>query len=102
MDNMKKNVPARDVKNYVSEKSIRVNERTMEKTGMLHNFLSGIADFFLFTTRTVREIFSRDFEFKELLNQCFQVGNKSLALVSVTSFIVGLVFTIQTRPTLLD
>ena len=98
---MKKIIPAR-AKDYVSEKSIRVSESTMEKTGAFNNFLSAAGDFFLFAGRTVREIFSRDFEFRELLNQCFQIGNKSLPLVSVTSFIVGLVFTIQTRPTLLD
>jgi phospholipid/cholesterol/gamma-HCH transport system permease protein len=102
MDNMKKIVPVRKVKNYVTEKSIRVSETTLEKTGVANNFLSGVADFFLFAIRTVREIFSRDFEFREFLNQCFQIGNKSLALVSITSFIIGLVFTIQTRPTLLD
>src|SRR5688572_29089797 len=102
MDNMKKIVPVHRVKHYVSEKSIRVSERTMERTGAVSNFLAGVADFFLFASRTVREMFSRDFEFREFLNQCFQIGNKSLALVSVTSFIVGLVFTIQTRPTLLD
>lgn len=99
---MKKIVPVQKVKDYVSEKSVRVSERTMEKTGAFSNFLSGVADFFLFASRAVREIFSRDFEFKEFLNQCFQIGNKSLSLVSVTAFIIGLVFTIQTRPTLLD
>src|SRR5215212_7360755 len=99
---MKKIIPVGKVKDYVSNKSIRVGERTMEKTGVVNNFLSGAADFFLFTSRTVREIFSRDFEFREFINQCFQIGNKSLPLVSITSFIIGLVFTIQTRPTLLD
>jgi phospholipid/cholesterol/gamma-HCH transport system permease protein len=99
---MKKIVPVHKVKSFVSEKSIQLSERTFERTGALNNFFSGVTDYFLFTWQTIKEIFSRGFEFKEFLNQCFQIGNKSLALVSITSVIVGLVFTIQTRPTLLD
>ncbi len=97
-----KRFPVHKVKGYVGEKSIKLSERTIEKTGAVRNFFSGVADFFLFVTRTVRETFSGDFEFREFINQCFQIGNKSLALVSVTAIIIGLVFTIQTRPTLLD
>lgn len=93
---------AHKLKNYVDEKSIGIGNRAIEKTGLTSNFFSGVADFFLFISRTAKEIFSRSFEFKEFLNQCFQIGNKSLPLVSVTSLIIGLVFTIQTRPTLLD
>src|SRR5690348_7563829 len=99
---MKKIDTVHKVKDFAGEKSVHVSETTIERTGTVTNFMSGVADFFLFTSRTVREIFSRDFEFKEFMKQCFQVGNKSLPLVSITSFIVGLVFTIQTRPTLLD
>ncbi len=40
------------------------------------------------------------YEFKELMKQCFMIGNKSLTLVTITGFIMGLVLTIQTRPTL--
>jgi phospholipid/cholesterol/gamma-HCH transport system permease protein len=42
------------------------------------------------------------FEFKEFLRQCFYMGNRSLLLVAVTGFIIGLVFTLQSRPTLLE
>jgi phospholipid/cholesterol/gamma-HCH transport system permease protein len=57
---------------------------------------------FLFIARTTRETFSRDFEFKEFWRQCFQIGNKSLPLVSITGVIIGLVLTIQSRPVLVD
>src|SRR5258706_2051171 len=97
-----KRFPVHKVKGYVGEKSIKLSERTIEKTGAVRNFFSGVADFFLFVTRTVRETFSGDFEFREFINQCFQIGNKSLALVSVTGIIMGLVLTIQTRPPLVD
>jgi phospholipid/cholesterol/gamma-HCH transport system permease protein len=97
-----KRSPVHKVKDYVSGKSIEVSEKTIEQTGALSIFFSAVADFFLFVSRTVKETFSRSFEFREFLNQCFQIGNKSLGLVSITAFIIGMVFTIQTRPTLLD
>lgn len=42
----------------------------------------------------------RPFEWREFLRQCYAIGNRSLLLVSVTGFIIGLVFTLQSRPTL--
>ena len=40
------------------------------------------------------------YEWKELFKQCFYVGNKSLPLAGITAFIIGLVLTLQSRPTL--
>lgn len=37
---------------------------------------------------------------REVINQCFEVGLRSLALITVTGFIVGIVFTKQSRPSL--
>ena len=61
-----------------------------------------MSDVFLFITRVTKETFSRHFEFKEFLNQCYQIGNKTLPLISVTGIIIGLVLTIQSRPALVD
>lgn len=69
-------------------------------TGNIERFFIEIGDFSYFTKRFFKEVFSRPFEFKELLKQCYNIGNKSLLLVSVTAFIIGLVITLQTRPTL--
>ncbi len=69
----------------------------MEK---VNKFLTETADVFLFISRTIKETFSRDFEFREFLRQCFQIGYKSLPLISVTGIIMGLVLTIQSRPVL--
>lgn len=55
-----------------------------------------------FSIRFFKELFSPPFEWKELLRQCYQIGYRSLVLVSVTGFILGLVLTLQTRPTLLE
>lgn len=55
-----------------------------------------------FTTRFFREVFKPPFHFREVINQCYEVGLKSLALITVTGFIVGIVFTKQSRPSLED
>lgn len=68
----------------------------------LKAFFEEIGDMTFFAGRFFREVFSSPFEFKELLRQCYNVGNRSLFLVSVTGFILGLVFTLQSRPTLME
>ncbi len=65
-------------------------------------FFSEVGDMSYFTARFFREVFKPPFEFKELMRQCFYMGNRSLLLVVVTGFILGLVFTLQSRPTLTD
>ena len=64
------------------------------------NFFIEIGELLLFTKRFFKELVNRPFEFREFLNQCYYVGNRSLLLVGVTGFIIGLVMTLQTRPTL--
>ncbi len=59
-----------------------------------------IGELSFFGWRFFKESFKRPFEFKEFTKQCFYMGNRSLLLVAVTGFIIGLVFTLQSRPTL--
>ena len=84
------------------KQSIRLSEKTIVRTEKVSNFFTELADIFLFLSRTIKETFSLDFEFREFLRQCFQIGYKSLPLVSVTGIIMGLVLTIQSRPVLVD
>lgn len=63
-------------------------------------FFTGMADAGLFTVRFFKEVIAPPYEFNEFLKQCFLVGNKSFPLVAITAFIMGLVFTLQSRPTL--
>ena len=65
-------------------------------------FLIEIGELSYFAGRFFKEVFKRPFEFRELLRQCYSIGNRSLLLVSITGFIIGLVFTLQSRPTLLE
>lgn len=55
-----------------------------------------------FTVRFFREGTKKHQEFEEFLRQCYWVGYKSLPLVAITAFIMGLVLTIQSRPTLIE
>jgi phospholipid/cholesterol/gamma-HCH transport system permease protein len=63
-------------------------------------FLEETGDLSYFTGRFFKESLKRPFEGKEFLRQCYNMGNQSLLLVGVTGFIIGLVFTLQSRPTL--
>lgn len=65
-------------------------------------FFEDIAGYARFSIRFFREVFRPPFEFREFFRQCFEVGYRSLPLVSVTALIMGLVFTLQSRPTLMD
>jgi phospholipid/cholesterol/gamma-HCH transport system permease protein len=72
------------------------------KSTVLKNFLSETGDIARFTGRFFMEVFKPRYEFAELLRQCFFIGYKSLPLVAITAFIMGLVITIQSRPTLVE
>jgi phospholipid/cholesterol/gamma-HCH transport system permease protein len=99
---MKKFNPVIKVKNIVTVHSMRLSENAIAKTAKANSFLANFADFFLFISCVVKETFSRNFEFKEFLRQCFVIGYKTLPLISVTGIIMGLVLTIQSRPALVN
>lgn len=94
----KKFVKLPDVKKRV----IKLSEQTIENTQMATLFFAEIGVFFLFLFQTITSTFSRSFEFKEFLRQCYQIGNRTLPLISVTGMVIGLVLTIQSRPVLAD
>src|SRR5271157_4618498 len=82
------------------KQAIKLGGKAFGTAGTVNAFLTETATVFLFISRTIKETFSRDFEFGEFFRQCFQIGNKSLPLISVTGIIMGLVLTIQSRPAL--
>lgn len=53
-----------------------------------------------FIVRFFKEVFKPPYEVKEIIKQCYEVGYKSLGLITLTGFITGLVFTKQSRPSL--
>src|SRR6202007_3447079 len=59
-----------------------------------------VADLTMFTFRFFKEAVKPRYEFKEPIKQAYLIGYKSFPLVAITGFIMGLVLTIQSRPTL--
>jgi phospholipid/cholesterol/gamma-HCH transport system permease protein len=55
-----------------------------------------------FTGRFFQQWFKPRYEVREFLRQCFVIGYKSLPLVGLTAFIMGLVLTMQLRPSMID
>ncbi|GAA4810070.1 ABC transporter permease [Litoribaculum gwangyangense] len=72
----------------------------MLKSIHIKSFFIEIGELTYFARRFFKELFNKPFEFNELLKQCYNIGNRSFLLVGVTGFIIGLVITLQTRPTL--
>lgn len=65
-------------------------------------FLTETGEIARFTGRFFSQGIKPRYEITELFRQCFIIGYKSLPLVSLTAFIIGLVLTMQLRPSLTD
>ncbi len=68
----------------------------------LKNVFTDAGNVTLFTIRFFKVVLKPPYEIKEFLRQCYVMGYKSLPLVGITGFIMGLVLTIQSRPTLAE
>jgi phospholipid/cholesterol/gamma-HCH transport system permease protein len=99
---MRKFNSAIGVKEFTTKQSIKLTEKSISQKNNANRFFTNLSEVFLFIVNIFKETFSRDFEFREFFNQCFQMGLKSLPLVSITGAIMGLVLTIQSRPVLVD
>ena len=65
-------------------------------------FFLRIDEIYRFTLRFFREALLPPYEYKEILNQSFEIGIRSLSIISLTGFITGLVFTKQSRSSLAE
>jgi phospholipid/cholesterol/gamma-HCH transport system permease protein len=66
----------------------------------IKDLLINLAEIYRFIKRFFKDAFYPPYEIKEILRQCFFVGNRSLFLIAFTSFLAGIVFTKQSRPSL--
>lgn len=66
----------------------------------IDRFFGGIYDASAFAARFFRVVFKPPYQFKEVVRQCYDVGYRSLPLITLTGFITGIVFTKQSRPSL--
>lgn len=65
-------------------------------------FLIEAGELARFVSHFFRALLKSKQEWRELLRQAYFIGYKSLGLVGLTAFIMGLVLTIQSRPTLVE
>ncbi len=72
---------------------------TIFPAALTRQFLAA-GDQMVFMGAFFRNIFRRDFEWNELIRQCYIIGYKSLFLVGITGFILGFVLTLQSGPTM--
>lgn len=80
------------------EKVIGVSENSFVKT--LRIFFEKVTQLTRFTFRFFKEVIKPPYELNEIIKQCYLIGYKSFPLVAITGCIMGLVLTIQSRPTL--
>jgi phospholipid/cholesterol/gamma-HCH transport system permease protein len=62
--------------------------------------LIGAAEVYRFIVTFFKKAFRSPYEWREVLNQCFSMGNKSFFLISFAAFLAGIVFTKQFQPSL--
>lgn len=74
----------------------------MKQASSIKSFLYEAGDIARFTGRFLNQWFRPRYEIAEFFKQCFVIGYKSLPLVGLTGFIMGLVLTMQLRPSMID
>lgn len=99
---IKNSIPVIKVREFAEGKSVLLVDTALATTSKAGIFFKDVADVTLFVMGIIREIFSPKFEYREFFHQCFKIGYKTVPLISITGAIMGLVLTIQTRPTLDD
>lgn len=65
-------------------------------------FFMSVNKAYQFVIQYFKQVLVPPFHFGEIVNQCFEIGLRALPLITLTGFIVGLVFTKQSRPSLED
>ena len=68
----------------------------------LKSFLNETGEIFRFVLRFFQQGFRPRYEVEEFVRQCFVIGYQSLPLVALTAFIIGLVLTMQLRPSMVN
>lgn len=66
----------------------------------LDQYFLGVYKAYRFVMRFFKEAFKPPFHFGEISNQCYEIGVRSLPLITLTGYVTGFVFTKQSRPSL--
>ncbi|HVU56276.1 MAG TPA: ABC transporter permease [Puia sp.] len=73
-----------------------------QRRGQLQRFFYGAGNMVVFAGRFFKEFLKPPYEWREIFYQCYLVGYKSTFLIGLTAFIMGVVLTIQTRPSMAE
>lgn len=74
---------------------------TKVKNSVISFFLT-LYRVYAFIIRFFKEVFVPPYEFREVVRQCYETGVRSFTLITLTGFIIGVIFTKQSRPSLTD
>jgi phospholipid/cholesterol/gamma-HCH transport system permease protein len=82
--------------NPYQKAKVRITEKRSQWKAIFH----GAGNLVAFMARFFKELVKPPYEWREILYQCYLVGYKSTFLIGLTAFIMGVVLTIQTRPSM--
>src|SRR5664279_339622 len=80
--------------------NIQKREHNEPLSQRVARFFTGLYNIYQFIIRFFKEAFTPPYEFREIIRQCYNIGYRSLAIITLTGFITGIVFTKQSRPSL--
>jgi phospholipid/cholesterol/gamma-HCH transport system permease protein len=69
---------------------------------MIQIFFFEVGEFSRFMGKFFPQLFRPEYEIAEGINQCYAIGVKSLGLISMTTFIIGVVLCMQIRPYMVE
>jgi len=75
---------------------MKKSKKYLFSKGIDHMFIDA-KDAFDFSFRFFRDVLRKPVHLREIINQSFEIGIKSLSLITLTGFIIGIVFTKQSR-----
>ena len=84
-----------------SSNTIEVEEKKVFKLPKsIEGFIKETGGLANFAARFFKQVWRPPYEFSEFIRQCYEIGYRSYPLVAITGFIMGLVLTLQSQPTL--
>lgn len=86
----------------LNEKPVYNNTRKYIISKRIDRLFLELYAIYNFIARFFREVFLPPYEGKEIIKQCYEIGVKSLPLIALTGFIIGIVFTNQSRVSLAE
>ncbi len=82
------------------ESSLKPTKFKLKLPKSFQEFFLKVSELTMFAGKGVKDVFRPPYEFNETLKQFYAIGFKSLPLVAITGFIIGLTLTLQSVPTL--